>query len=145
MQGKKHCVVWNPTFWISWLKSIFVNLLLASPLWSAGLQRGGGPAASGRQSRQRALGWVDAAGHPAVLHRLQAAGPAQHEVETAAGTFKKPLSRCFTLGSRFPACLILPLWWHPKFPTARPLVTFSSLLARGHRSDPTKGPIFIFF
>lgn len=51
-----------------------------------GLQGGGGAAASGRQGRQRAVGRADAAGHPAVVHRLQAAGPAQHEVEAAAGT-----------------------------------------------------------
>lgn len=56
----------------------------------SGLQRGGRPVASGCESCQWALRRVDAAGHPAVLHRLQTTGPAQHEMETATGSSSSP-------------------------------------------------------
>lgn len=54
------------------------------------LQRGDGPVTSGRPRRQRAFGGADAVGHPAVLHRVQTTGPAQHEVETTTGSRSPP-------------------------------------------------------
>lgn len=85
----------------------------------SGLQRGDRPVASGRKSRQRALGRVDAAGHPAVLHRLQTTGPAQHEMETATGS-SSPTPKNLSADFSPPHCFIFssstPLFSCPRSP-----------------------------
>lgn len=90
----------------------------------SGLQRGGGPITPGCKNRQWAFCRADTTGHPAVLHRLQTTGPAQHEMETTTGSLNPPESSAdvehtysFLLSLGFPPtflpaafCPHLPKW-----------------------------------